>query len=94
MGRWGRDALLARDINGAGIISDGRELFGAATELVNGQRAGDGYRAMATLDRNGDGKLPTADKVFGELKLWVDANSDGITDAGELKGLLEMGVAS
>ena len=88
-----QDGLLVRDINGDGLINDGRELFGGATELANGQRAGDGFRAMAALDSNGDGKLSASDKAFGELKLWVDANSDGITDAGELKGLLEMGVA-
>ena len=28
-----------------GTIDDGRELFGGATQLANGQRAGDGYRA-------------------------------------------------
>jgi hypothetical protein len=88
-----QDGLLVRDLNGDGVINDGTELFGGATQLANGQRAGDGYRAMAALDSNGDGKLSAADDAFGELKLWVDADSDGVTDTGELKGLLEMGVA-
>jgi hypothetical protein len=87
-----QDGLLVRDINADGAINDGTELFGAATALSNGQRAGDGYRAMADLDSNADGKLSAADDKFSELKLWVDADSDGVTDAGELKGLVDMGV--
>lgn len=72
--------------------NDGRELFGAGTQLENGQRAGHGYAAMAALDSNADGKLSAADAKFGELKVWVDANHDGKTDAGELKGLIDAGV--
>ena len=90
----GGDALLVRDLNGNGSIDDGRELFGGATQLANGHRAGDGFRALAELDGNGDGKVDAADKAFGELRLWVDANADGITDAGELKGLVDMGVTA
>ena len=32
--------------------------------------------------------------LLKELKVWVDANHDGKTDAGELKSLDEAGVAS
>jgi hypothetical protein len=87
-----QDGLLVRDINGDGSINNGTELFGAATVLADGTRAGDGYRAMAAQDSNADGKLSAADQNFGELKLWVDANSNGITDAGELHGLVDFGV--
>jgi hypothetical protein len=92
------DGLLVRDINHDGVINNGTELFGGATQLANGpnagQRAGDGFRAMADLDSNHDGKLSSGDAAFGELKLWVDANHDGKTDAGELKGLADFGVVS
>ena len=88
----GGDALLVRDINHDGIINDGSELFGAATLLADGSRAGNGYNAMAALDLNHDHKLNAADAAFGELKLWVDANHDGKTDIGELKGLVDMGI--
>jgi hypothetical protein len=47
---------------------------------------------MAALDSNHDGELSAADAKFSELKLWVDANHDGITDTGELKALADMGV--
>lgn len=56
------------------------------------QRRHHRYGAMADLDSSADGKLSAADAKFSELKLWVDANSDGHTDAGELKGLVDMGV--
>ena len=88
------DGLLVRDINGDGVINDGRELFGVGTILASGQRAGNGYNAMADLDSNHDGKLSAADAKFTELKLWVDANHDGKTDLGELQGLADFGVAS
>lgn len=56
------------------------------------QRRHHRYGAMADLDSSADGKLSAADAKFSELKLWVDANSDGHTDAGELKDLVDMGV--
>jgi hypothetical protein len=37
--------------------------------------------------------LNADDVRFGELKVWVDANGNGITDAGELKTLAEVGIA-
>jgi hypothetical protein len=89
----GKDGLLAIDLNGDGKINDGRELFGAGTVLANGQRAGNGYAALAEQDTNHDGKITAADANFSKLKVWVDANHDGKTDAGELKGLVELGVA-
>ena len=47
---------------------------------------------MAALDSNADGKLSATDAKFGELKMWVNVNHDGKTDAGELKGLIDAGV--
>ena len=47
---------------------------------------------MADIDSNHDGKLTAKDRTFGELKLGVDANSDGKTDADELHGLADFGV--
>ena len=86
------DALLVRDRNGDGLINDGRELYGVATQNAQGQRMGNGYAALSGEDSNQDGKVNAEDANFGELKLWVDANADGKTDAGELRGLVEMGV--
>lgn len=43
---------------------------------------------------NGDGVIDAKDQVFPLLRLWVDANHDGICQPGELHTLGEMGVYS
>lgn len=43
-------------------------------------------------DMNHNGEQDAGDKIFTDLKLWVDANSDGITDAGELHDLSEYSI--
>ena len=88
------DGLLVRDLNANGKIDSGTELFGDHTLLKNGQTATNGFAALADLDDNGDGKLDYRDTAWTELKVWQDANSDGITDAGELKSLTELGIQS
>jgi trimeric autotransporter adhesin len=90
----GNDGLLVRDVNGNGTIDSGAELFGGATELANGQRAGNGFAALSQFDSNADGKIDANDAAFNELKVWVDADADGVSDAGELRGLIDAGVAS
>ena len=88
------DGLLVRDLDGNGRIDDGRELFGVATRLDGGQIAGNGYVAMQALDSNGDGRLDAKDAAFGELRVWVDADSDGLSSAAELHGLVDLGIVS
>jgi hypothetical protein len=88
------DGLLVRDLNHNGRIDNGRELFGSSTELPDGGRAQDGFQALAALDSNADGRIDQADEAYASLKVWVDANSDGVSDAGELCGLAEAGVRS
>ena len=38
--------------------------------------------------------IDAQDAVFSRLQLWVDANGDAVTEAGELHGLGEFGVTS
>ncbi len=85
----GTDGLLARDLNGDGVINNGRELFGDATLLPTGQAA---PNAFAALDENGDGYVDAQDSAFSELHVWQDANRDGVTDAGELQSLSDHGI--
>jgi hypothetical protein len=89
-----QDGLLAMDLNGDGVINTGAELFGNNTRLADGSLATDGWSALRDLDSNGDGKVDSGDARFGELLVWVDANSDGITDLGELRTLTEINVKS
>src|SRR5437868_12066087 len=86
----GGDGFLVIDRNGDGLITDGSELtFGAE----NGD-ARNALEALAVLDNNNDHKIDASDARFGELKLWVDSNRNGTTDAGELKSLTELGIES
>ena len=90
----GDDALLVLDRNGNGIIDSGRELFGVDTLLANGQKAANGFAALADLDSNHDGLFSAADDQFAHVKLWRDLDQDGISDAGELVSLADAGIAS
>ena len=88
------DGLLVRDLNQDGIIQDGSELFGSSTVLPDGQTAQDGYQALKALDDNADGVLDSRDAAFASLQVWVDSDSDAFTDAGELKSLTDLNIAS
>jgi hypothetical protein len=88
------DGLLALDLNGNGLIDNGAELFGNYTRLPNGMTARDGYEALAALDANGDGVVSAADPAFDRLRVWVDANSDGVSQPDELKTLKSLGIVS
>jgi hypothetical protein len=78
--------LLALDKNGNSRIDDVTELFGSYT--------GSGLGDLAQYDLNADGKIDSADAVFAKLRVWQDANGDGVTDAGELQSLSQLGIAS
>jgi Ca2+-binding RTX toxin-like protein len=82
----GDDGLLALDANANGKIDDVTELFG--------NRTTSGFAALAVHDINADGKIDASDAVYSSLRIWQDRNQDGVTDAGELKSLSELGIAS
>jgi|GEM_PF-6061374 len=92
------DGILAYDRNGNGNIDDGGELFGNFTQIKdkdgNQRLAKDGYEALKEFDSNNDGLIDKNDDKFKDLKIWQDANSNGISDEGELKSLDELGIAS
>ena len=88
------DGILALDRDGDGQITSGQELFGDSTVLADGSKAANGYEALAELDSNQDGKIDAQDEAFEKLKVWVDADGDGVSDEGELHSLSELGIAS
>jgi hypothetical protein len=78
-------AFLARDLDGDGRITNGRELFGSFT--VPGQK--NGFAALAELQfaesgvRRGD--VTAIDPMFAKLLLWTDRNHDGESEPDELQ---------
>jgi len=97
----GGDGMLVRDLNGNGKIDHIGEMFGndrtpgfAQLETLDGNHDGK-ISALddGLADFNGDGIIDTTD-TFDTLKVWVDANEDGKTDAGELKSLASLNIVS
>lgn len=88
------DGLLALDLNGDGAINSGAELFGNHMQLAVGGLAKDGWEALAQYDGNFDGEINALDAIYAKLLIWQDTNSDGISQADELKHMAEAGIAS
>lgn len=84
------DGFLVIDRNNDGLITHASELSFASED----PDAASDLEALAALDNNGDLVIDAKDVRSGELKVWVDADGDGVTDAGELKTLAEVGIAS
>ena len=84
--------LLVLDSNNNGVLDTGAELFGQGTTLANGQKATDGYQALASLDTNSDGVINAQDTQFNELKVWVDTGNSNGTATGVLESLSQLGI--
>jgi len=83
---------LALDRDGNGAIDDGSELFGSATTLRSGERAHQGFEALAELDTDGDGFITAADRRFGELLVWSDRDDSHSSQSTELARSSEQGL--
>jgi hypothetical protein len=87
-----QDGFLALDRNLDGKISDGSELFGAATKMADGTTAKDGFEALRQMDSNYDGKIDAQDARYNDLLVWSDTNQDGISQGAELHHLDDLGI--
>jgi hypothetical protein len=77
------EGILLLD-NGSGNIS--QEMLGA--------QSGNGFADLRALDSNGDGVIDANDAAFSSLKVWIDANSNGQVDPGEIVSLSDLGITS
>jgi hypothetical protein len=97
----GENGFLVRDLNGNGKIDNDSEMFGGPSSS--------GFAQLATLDGNHDGKVDASDDglvdfngdgvidsndTFDSLKIWIDANGNGVTDPGELHSLSDYNITS
>ncbi len=88
--------------NSQGQVTGIDQLFGDNTTGPDGMFSSNGYSALAKFDGTtadgktrslpADGFISNKDAVFPLLRLWNDANQDGVTQSSELKTLSEMGV--
>lgn len=88
------DGFLVRDRNGDGKITSGDELFGDQTRMLDGRWGQNGFDVLAEYDDNQDGRIDAQDALWSELRVWVDANRDGVSQLPEIRSLAETGVAS
>jgi hypothetical protein len=89
------EAFLWRDLNGNGIVDSGRELFGEAM-------AANGFEALRVGDLvsdgdvvsggDGNGVLNAGDRLWSELRLWIDRDHNGICTPDEVESLASAGI--
>ena len=88
------DGFLSIDLDGNGRIESGAELFGDSFLLADGTYAKSAIEALASLDKNKDGVIDAKDDVYSKLRIWNDANGNGISEAEELKSLADYNITS
>lgn len=80
---------LVMDKRGQGKIESGLQLFGNVTFWMFWSN---GYEPLAALDDNGDGEL--RGRELAGLAIWCDANSNGVSEPGEVRPLSAHGIVA
>jgi len=96
----GDEGFLAMDRSGNGLVDNGSELFGVGTPLVlEGRNAPNGFVGLAQYDMrelggNDDGLITEADAVWPQLRIWVDADANGVATFAEMRTLKSYGITA
>ncbi|MGB4115460.1 MAG: VCBS domain-containing protein [Polaromonas sp.] len=84
------DGVLAFDKYGDGVVRDTTQIAfkdylpGAQTDL----------QGLAAFDSNSDGIISRLDARWSQLGVWVDGDTDGLSDSGEYQSLEARGIQS
>ena len=85
------DGILVIDLDGDGQVTQAKEIaFAEWTE----EQDSDLQALAKVFDSNQDGVFDSQDERFAEFRIWKDANSNGVVDAGEMMTLQEAGIES
>ncbi|HUR20761.1 MAG TPA: hypothetical protein VMZ90_08125 [Vicinamibacterales bacterium] len=82
-------AWLVHDHRGTGQITSALQLFGNVTFWAFWEN---GYHALRAMDDDGDGEIRGRERIG--LALWEDRNSNGISERGEVRPLIDWGIVS
>ncbi len=99
-----QDGVLVWDKQADGLVHDNSQYAFAqyATTTANTSSAGaDAYKVPTDLsgladafDTNHDGVFNAQDAKFAEFKVWQDVNQNGVSDAGEVRSLADVGITT
>jgi hypothetical protein len=82
-----QDGVLVWDKFADGMVHNSSQYaftqYGGKTDLQG---------LAAAFDTNHDGKFNAQDAKFGEFMVWQDANQNGVSDAGEVRSLADLGL--
>lgn len=81
-----------------GKVTNARELFGNITaQYISKYHPRNGFAALAVYDNpslggNANGIIDPGDAIWSKLRVWIDANHDGISQSDELHTLDSLGI--
>ena len=96
--RGSTNAWLVFDRNFNDTVDSALEMFGNYTSQPFSNEK-NGFLALAEFDKRGaggneDGEITSLDTIFSSLRLWIDSNHNGISEAQELHTLAEFKLKS